>query len=72
MWPPVGTKLRMDAGTEDALRRFWKDEKAQDLVEYALLLGFVALFSVAFYGSMHTHIGMIWNNVSIIMKAAAA
>ena len=54
------------------MKRFWKDEKAQDLVEYSLLLGFVALFSVALYGSMHTHIGTIWNNVSIMMAAAAA
>lgn len=55
-----------------AVKRFWKDEKAQDLVEYSLLLGFIALFSVALYGSMHTHIGIIWTTVDIIMKAAAA
>jgi Flp pilus assembly pilin Flp len=31
------------------LRKFWRDEQGQDLVEYALLVAFVALASAAIF-----------------------
>ncbi len=54
------------------MKRFWKDERAQDLVEYSLLLGFIALFSVAMCQTVNANILAIWNNVSNLMAAVAA
>jgi Flp pilus assembly pilin Flp len=46
------------------LKRFWREEEGQDLIEYSLLLGFVALFSTAMYSSLSGNIGTIWTNAS--------
>jgi Flp pilus assembly pilin Flp len=42
------------------LRKFWQDEQGQDLIEYTLLMAFVALASAAlFIGAGHSIKG-IW------------
>jgi Flp pilus assembly pilin Flp len=46
------------------LKRFWLEEEGQDLIEYSLLLGFVALFSTAMYSSLSGNIATIWTNAS--------
>jgi Flp pilus assembly pilin Flp len=46
------------------IERFWKEEQGQDLIEYSLLLGFVALFSTAMYSSLSGNISTIWTNAS--------
>jgi Flp pilus assembly pilin Flp len=43
------------------LRNFWKDEQGQDLIEYTLLLGFVALASAALFISAGGSIKGIWS-----------
>ncbi len=42
------------------IKNFLKDEQGQDMVEYALLLGFVALASAAILPQVATAIGAIW------------
>jgi len=47
------------------LRNFWKDEQGQDLIEYTLLMAFVALASAALFlgaGGSITNIWTITNN----------
>jgi Flp pilus assembly pilin Flp len=42
------------------LARFWSSEEGQDLVEYALLLGFVCLAGVAAFVSMGGLTSALW------------
>jgi Flp pilus assembly pilin Flp len=52
------------------LRSFWKDEQGQDLIEYSLLIAFVALASAAlFIGSGNTIKG-IWSTTNSQLVAA--
>jgi Flp pilus assembly pilin Flp len=46
------------------LRNFWMDEQGQDLIEYTLLLGFVALASAALFISAGGSIKGIWTTTS--------
>ena len=40
------------------------DDEGQDLVEYALLLGFIALASTAFLTSISDDIGGLWTAIA--------
>jgi Flp pilus assembly pilin Flp len=46
------------------LRNFWMDDQGQDLIEYTLLLGFVALASAALFISAGGSIKGIWSTTS--------
>ena len=48
----------------EPLLRFWNDEEGQDLVEYSLLLAFIALAAVALLGAVKTNVGAIWGKVN--------
>ena len=52
------------------MKRFLKEEEGQDLIEYSLLLGFVALFSVSIYTSVTGNISKIWGNASSTLVQA--
>jgi len=53
------------------LRRFWKDERGLETVEWAFVLGFVVLVAVlAFIGSK-THLETIFGQMSDQLDAAA-
>jgi Flp pilus assembly pilin Flp len=43
---------------------FWKDDQGQDLIEYTLLLGFVALASAALFVKSGGSIKGIWSTTS--------
>jgi Flp pilus assembly pilin Flp len=45
-------------------RVFWEDEQGQDLIEYTLLLGFVALASAALFVKSGGSIKGIWSTTS--------
>ena len=47
------------------LHAFWKEEDGQDMVEYALLLAFVALAAVSLLSGVKTSINTIWTSVSM-------
>ncbi len=55
-----------------ALRAFWQEENGQDLVEYSLLLAFIALAAVAVLGNVKTSISTIWNSISSTLASAAS
>jgi Flp pilus assembly pilin Flp len=54
--------------------RFLRDEQAQDLVEYTLLLAFVALASAALFIGAGVQMQSIWSlaNSRLVNAAAAA
>lgn len=52
------------------IERFWKEEEGQDLIEYSLLLGFVALFSTGIYSTLSGNISAIWTGVSSTVQSA--
>jgi pilus assembly protein Flp/PilA len=56
----------------EALKNFWVEEDGQDLVEYALLIGFVAIAAVAGLTAMATNIGTIWTNINTKLTSAAS
>ncbi len=55
-----------------ALRlRIWKDTKGQDLIEYALMAGFVAVAAGAIMPNVASSISTVFNKVSSLLVAAA-
>jgi len=52
--------------------RVWKDTRGQDLIEYALMAGFVAVAAGAVMPSVATSISTIFSKVSSVMAAAAS
>jgi Flp pilus assembly pilin Flp len=51
--------------------RFVKDEQGQDLIEYTLLMAFVALASAAIFINAGTSIKGIWGTASSQLSNAA-
>ena len=51
---------------------FVKDEQGQDLIEYTLLMAFVALASAAIFISAGGSIKTIWGNASTQLATAAS
>jgi Flp pilus assembly pilin Flp len=46
------------------LKNFWKDERGQDLIEYTLLMAFVALASAALFLGAGGSISGIWTTTN--------
>ncbi|HWF07537.1 MAG TPA: Flp family type IVb pilin [Bryobacteraceae bacterium] len=53
------------------MQQFWQDESGQDLIEYTLLLAFVALASASLFVSAGTSISSIWTSASNQLSNAA-
>jgi pilus assembly protein Flp/PilA len=51
--------------------RFVKDEQGQDLIEYTLLMAFIALASAAIFVNAGTSVNKIWNSASTQLANAA-
>ena len=47
-----------------ALKVFWQEEDGQDMVEYALLLAFIALAAVALLTSVKSNVSTLWQDIS--------
>jgi Flp pilus assembly pilin Flp len=52
-------------------KRFWADDAGQDLIEYTLMLAFVALASAALFVSAGTSVNTIWSSTDSELSAAA-
>lgn len=52
--------------------RIWKDTRGQDLVEYALMAGFVAIAAGTIMPSIASSISTIFSKISSTMSAAAS
>jgi Flp pilus assembly pilin Flp len=53
------------------LKQFFKDEQGQDLIEYTLLLAFVALASAALFINAGGSISSIWQIANTQLNKAA-
>jgi Flp pilus assembly pilin Flp len=65
---PNAIQLRRDQ--MKFIERFWKEEQGQDLIEYSLLLGFVALFSTGLYTGLSGNINSIWTSTNNTLGSA--
>jgi Flp pilus assembly pilin Flp len=52
--------------------RFWNDDGGQDLIEYTLMLAFIALATAALYTSAGSSINVIWSNTNSQLGTAAS
>jgi Flp pilus assembly pilin Flp len=48
----------------NALHALWRDDEGQDLIEYALIGGLVALVAVAAITTSGKEVNRIWTNIS--------
>jgi Flp pilus assembly pilin Flp len=53
------------------LHSFLKDEQGQDLIEYTLLMAFIALASAAVFVNAGKSISTIWGSASTQLSTAA-
>ncbi|MGD0437537.1 MAG: Flp family type IVb pilin [Bryobacteraceae bacterium] len=51
--------------------KVWKDTRGQDLIEYALMAGFVAVAAGAIMPGVATSISTIFSKISSVMTAAS-
>ena len=51
--------------------KVWKDRKGQDLIEYALMAGFVAVAAGAIMPGVANSISQIFSKIASVMTAAA-
>jgi pilus assembly protein Flp/PilA len=54
-----------------AALRIWRDTKGQDLIEYALMAGFVAVAAGALMPGVSASISTVFSKVSSVMTLAA-
>lgn len=52
--------------------KVWKDTRGQDLIEYALMAGFVAVAAGAVMPSVASSISTIFSKVSSVLTVAAS
>jgi Flp pilus assembly pilin Flp len=52
--------------------KVWKDNKGQDLIEYALMAGFVAVAAGAIMPGVASSINIVFSKVNSVMVEAAS
>src|SRR5579862_6350804 len=73
--PKMIAKTKTKTGetkTMTILRNLWQDDQGQDLIEYTLLMAFVALASAALFISSGTSISKIWSTTNTNLSQAAS
>jgi Flp pilus assembly pilin Flp len=56
----------------NVMKRLWQDEQGQDLIEYTLLMAFVALASAALFISSGASISSIWSDSNSSLSTVAS
>jgi pilus assembly protein Flp/PilA len=54
------------------LKQSWKDKRGQDLIEYALMAGFVAVAAGAIMPNIASSISTIFSEIASVMTGAAS
>ena len=54
------------------LTKIWRDERGQDLIEYALMAGFVAVAAGAIMPNIASSISTIFSQVSSVLSSASS
>jgi Flp pilus assembly pilin Flp len=57
---------------KNLVKNLWNDESGQDLIEYTLLMAFIALASAAIFISAGGSISSIWQTGSTELSGAAS
>ncbi len=52
------------------LLEFWTDEQGQDLIEYSLIITFIAIACLAFLGAGHPSVVRIWSAADNTLRSA--
>jgi Flp pilus assembly pilin Flp len=67
------TELFMNHGKSliHSMGGFWQDDNGQDLIEYTLLMAFVALSSAALFASTGSSVSKIWSSSNSTLSTAA-
>jgi Flp pilus assembly pilin Flp len=55
----------------NVMKKLWQDDQGQDLIEYTLLMAFVALASAALFISSGASICQIWSDTNAQLSTAA-
>jgi len=55
----------------NSLCNLWTDDQGQDLIEYTLLMAFVALGSAALFASAGASVSLVWSTTNSQLSAAA-
>jgi pilus assembly protein Flp/PilA len=53
------------------LKAFWNEEDGQDMVEYSLLLAFIALAAVGLLSGIRSSISTIWTSINTNLTTAS-
>jgi Flp pilus assembly pilin Flp len=56
----------------ECLRHFWREEDGQDLIEYSLLIVFIAIACAAIVGTGGSNVTPIWSHANTQLSAANA
>jgi pilus assembly protein Flp/PilA len=54
------------------VQKIWKDKRGQDLIEYALMAGFVAVAAGALMPNVASSISTVFSKISSVLAGAAA
>lgn len=54
----------------DGVKRFWGETEGQDLVEYALAAGMVAVAAVAAFPQLGTTVNTVYSKIASIVTSA--
>ncbi len=57
---------------KNMIQNFVRDEQGQDLIEYTLLMAFIALASAAIFIGAGTSVSKIWSSASVQLSTAAS
>ena len=58
--------------TLELLRNFWKEEQGQDMVEYVIILAFVAVAAAAIIVTSSQSVSTIWSVTNSELSIAAS
>lgn len=56
----------------ELFKNFWKEEEGQDLIEYALLLGFITLAVITAITGISTSLSTIYSRTGSYVSSAAS
>lgn len=56
---------------KNIMKRLWKEEEGQDMIEYALLLAFIALAAAALFPALGTQINVIFTKAGACLSGGA-
>ena len=54
----------------ELMQSLWRDEDGQDLIEYTLLMAFVALSSAALFINAGTSVSRVWSTTNTTLSTA--